>query len=36
MNYLKIYNIIIEKAKLEERKKGCGVYYELHHIIPKC
>ena len=31
-----IYNSIIERAKKEERKKGSGVYYESHHILPKC
>jgi hypothetical protein len=36
MNYEKIYNQIIETAKKSERKKGNGVYYEIHHIIPKC
>lgn len=36
MNYLKIYNQIIERAKKEKRKKYNGVYYESHHIIPKC
>lgn len=35
MNYQKIYEQLIEKAKREKRKKG-GVYYEQHHIIPKC
>lgn len=36
MNYFKIYNGIIEKAKAENRVKGKGVYYEAHHILPKC
>jgi hypothetical protein len=36
MNYQKIYNQIIERAKSEDRKKYEGVYYESHHIIPKC
>jgi hypothetical protein len=36
MDYKKIYNQIIERAKSEERKKNCGIYYELHHIKPKC
>lgn len=36
MNAYVIYNRIIEKAKLENRKKGCGVYYERHHILPRC
>ena len=30
-----VYNAIIERAKKENRKKGCGVYYERHHILPK-
>lgn len=40
MNYERIYNQIIERAKNEEtlciRKKNNGNYYERHHIIPKC
>lgn len=37
MNYQKIYNQIIERAKSLDRKKTrTGVYYESHHIIPKC
>lgn len=36
MDYKKIYNQIIERAKSEERKKKCGIYYESHHIKPKC
>lgn len=37
MNYERIYNQIIQKAKDENRKKvKGGVYYEGHHIIPKC
>jgi hypothetical protein len=41
MNYLKIYESIIQKAKFENRiklkKHQHGyVYYEKHHIIPKC
>jgi len=36
MNYQKIYNDIIEKAKLENRQKGNGIYYENHHIQPRC
>jgi len=34
MNYTKIYKSLIERAKFENRKKGNGVYYESHHIIP--
>jgi len=36
MNYEKIYNQIIKRAQSENRKKGSGVYYERHHIIPRC
>lgn len=41
MNHLKIYNDIIQKASLEDRVKLKKddvnyVYYEKHHIIPKC
>ena len=36
MNYEKLYNDIIEKAKSENRIKGQGTYYESHHIIPRC
>lgn len=36
MNYQKIHDQIIERAKSENRQKGCGVYYERHHIVPKC
>jgi len=37
MNYERIYNQIVHKARSENRKriKG-GAYYEGHHIIPKC
>ena len=36
MNHQKIYNSIISKALIENRKKYDGVYYENHHIKPKC
>ncbi len=36
MNYEKIYNDLILKAKSENRVKGEGVYYETHHITPRC
>lgn len=36
MDYKKIHNNIINRAKNENRKKGVGFYYESHHIIPKC
>ena len=34
MNYQKIYNQIVERAKI--RIKEIGVYYENHHITPRC
>ena len=41
MNHLKVYETIIEKAKFQNRKKLDKtdinyVYYENHHILPKC
>ena len=36
MNYQRIYDQIIERAKSENRQKGTGIYYEKHHIIPRC
>jgi hypothetical protein len=36
LNYTEIYNRIIERARSENRRKGVGLYYEAHHIIPKC
>jgi len=36
MDYHKIYYTIIDKARIEQRKKKNGIYYEKHHIIPKC
>lgn len=36
MNYQKVYDSIIEKAKSENREKGNGICYEKHHILPKC
>ena len=36
MNYQRIYDQIIERARRESRGKGEGVYYEAHHIVPKC
>jgi hypothetical protein len=36
MNYGKIYDDLIVKAKSENRIKGGEVYYESHHIIPEC
>lgn len=34
MNYLKIYDSIIEKAR--KRCNSDGTYLEKHHIVPKC
>lgn len=41
MNYLSIYNLIVSNAKSADRRKRKHtdekyVYYEKHHIIPKC
>jgi hypothetical protein len=36
MDYLNIYNNIIQKAKKCNRVKNKEIYYEAHHIIPKC
>ena len=36
MNYTRIYNAIIFKATSSDRKRSDGVYYEQHHILPKC
>ena len=36
MNYQKIYDQIIDRAKKESRCKGKGTYYERHHILPRC
>ena len=36
MDYKKLYDSIISKAKSLNRKKGQGIYYESHHIIPRC
>jgi hypothetical protein len=36
MDYQQIYDNIIQRAKNLNRKKGYGVYYEKHHILPKC
>lgn len=36
MDYQKLYDSIIHRAKSSDRKKGRDVYYELHHILPKC
>lgn len=36
MNYEKIYNQLIIRSQSENREKGCDIYFEQHHIIPKC
>jgi hypothetical protein len=36
MNYQKIYDQIIERALFENRIKNSSVYYEKHHILPRC
>ena len=36
MNYLKIYNNIIEKYNQLNLQKKNGIYLETHHIIPRC
>lgn len=35
MDYQKIYNSLIEKARSKTRKKSRDIYYENHHILPK-
>ena len=36
MNYQRIYNQLIERAQSENRVKSREVYFEAHHIVPKC
>lgn len=36
MNYQKVHDSIILKAKSENRRKHGDCYYERHHILPKC
>jgi hypothetical protein len=36
MNYQRIHDTIINNASSQYRKKYQGIYYEKHHIIPKC
>jgi hypothetical protein len=36
MDYKKIYDDLMLKARSENRVKNIGVYYEAHHIIPRC
>ena len=33
MDYEKIYSQLIERSQSENRKKGCGIYFERHHIV---
>ena len=36
MNYKNIYQQLIDRSRKENRQKYQGIYYEEHHIIPKC
>ena len=36
MLYHGLYYGIIKNAKKAQRVKGKGIYYESHHIVPKC
>jgi hypothetical protein len=36
MDYKRIYEKIVQKAKIENRIKSQSLYYESHHILPKC
>ncbi len=36
MDYKRIYDQLIAKARIENRVKGQEIYYEAHHIIPEC
>jgi hypothetical protein len=36
MNYQRIYDSIINRAKNQNRVKNKDTYYEAHHIIPSC
>jgi hypothetical protein len=36
MNYKRIYDSLMTKARSENRVKGDGIYYENHHIVPRC
>jgi hypothetical protein len=36
MDYQLVYNKIVANAMRENREKGKGVYYETHHVIPRC
>ena len=36
MDHARAYDNIILKARKENRKKYKGIYYENHHIVPRC
>ena len=36
MDYQRIYNRLISRARSESRVKSKHTYYEAHHIVPKC
>lgn len=36
MNYMKLYNTLIETSKSKNRIKHNDEYFENHHILPKC
>lgn len=36
MNYKRLHKQLIERARSEKRSKGPDVYYEEHHIKPRC
>jgi len=36
MDYKKTYEALMSKCKNQNRKKGTGVYYEAHHVVPVC
>jgi hypothetical protein len=36
MDYARLYDRIIQHARADNRCKGGSVYYESHHIIPRC
>jgi hypothetical protein len=36
MDYKKIYDALIFKARSENRSKNRRIYYEAHHILPRC
>lgn len=35
MNYRHSYSALVLSRQLLSRQKGCGIYYESHHILPK-